>query len=218
VNRSDLGHRLIGDALDWLRETYPQHGFGVERDVVWTLHRWLTARAAALGCRVWTDYPMVRGPRRALSADLAVVDSANTILSAAEFKFEPSHIREDVQKQKLPVIGWAGVLADIVRIGDWVAIGRAGSGWAVCVDEGGKGTGLTQVLAFRRFTSEWPFLHRLPPGAQRARHRHRVGVSVALFFALRLVATQGTGPAVRRPGLLAEACRRFGMSLGRRVG
>jgi len=51
-----------------------------------------------------------------------------------------------------------------------------------------------------------------------ARQRHRVGVLVAFLYALVLVATQGAGPVLRRPGLLAEACRRCGLALGRQLG
>ncbi|MGH2800872.1 MAG: ATP-grasp domain-containing protein, partial [Thermoleophilaceae bacterium] len=52
----------------------------------------------------------------------------------------------------------------------------------------------------------------------RTRHRHGAGVSVVSLCALIVIATQSAGPAVWRPGLLAEACRRFGLALGRQLG
>jgi hypothetical protein len=132
--------RAFDRALGWLRDTYPTHGFGVERDVVWTLAKRLVAdiRDQGLTLKVWTDYPVERGPRRAWSADIAVVgtDAVRPRL-VAEFKFEPSHRRPDVQPQKLPVIGWGDVTKDAVRVERWVREGFALFGIAVLLDEGG---------------------------------------------------------------------------------
>ena len=47
---SDLqgdAHRALGDALDWLRSTYPEHRIVVERDLVWTLQKWLIHEVTA---------------------------------------------------------------------------------------------------------------------------------------------------------------------------
>lgn len=138
VNESDAvsADALVAAAMAKLRLEYPSQRFNVERDVVWTVQRWLAASAAERGWRVWNDYPMVKGPRRALSADLAITGDDGLVLCAVEFKYEPSPSRSDVQRQKLPVIDWRGAAADSVRIADWVGIGRSATGWAVCIDEG----------------------------------------------------------------------------------
>jgi hypothetical protein len=131
---------LILDALAWLRSSYPQHGFYVERDLVWTLQKWLDREitARALGLRVLNDYGVEPGPRRSLSGDLVLlpVDSPTPLL-VAEFKFEPSHERGDIDPKKLPVVGWHGVVKDVDRIRRWVESGLTAEGLAVFVDEGG---------------------------------------------------------------------------------
>lgn len=139
----DLGndtYRLLGDALDWLRSTYPGHGVFVERDLVWTLQKWLLRAAAVrhLPVRVFNDYGVEPGPRRSLSADLALLSLDSPVpLVAAEFKFEPSRLRTDIDRRKLPVVGWEGVVEDVARIQRWVDDGRIGAGTAIFVDEGG---------------------------------------------------------------------------------
>jgi hypothetical protein len=55
--QGDAG-RFLTDALDRLRATYPEHGIVVERDLVWTLQKWLIREVIARGLplRVFNDY------------------------------------------------------------------------------------------------------------------------------------------------------------------
>jgi hypothetical protein len=130
--------RLFEDGLEWLRDTYGTHRFYTERDVVWTVQKWLAIECAARGMnvRVYNDYGIEPGPRRALSADIALVQPGETPAFVAEFKYEPSHRREDLLRVKLPVVGWTAVLLDVERIRRWWADGRIQQGIAVLVDEG----------------------------------------------------------------------------------
>lgn len=45
---------------------------------------------------------MIPGPRRHLSADLAIRSDEDDVLLAAEFKFEPAHRRLDLLSHKFP--------------------------------------------------------------------------------------------------------------------
>lgn len=88
--------------------------------------------------RVFNDHGIEPGPRRSLSGDLVVVPMYVPMpLVVAEFKFEPSHRRADIDPRKLPVVGWEGVVEDVARIRRWVDGGLAKTGIAIFVDEGG---------------------------------------------------------------------------------
>jgi hypothetical protein len=58
-------------------------------------------------------------------------------LIVAEFKFEPSHRRSDIDPKMLPVVGWDSVMKDVGRIRDWIERRLIGSRMAIFVDEGG---------------------------------------------------------------------------------
>src|SRR5262245_58981578 len=128
------------EALRWLQAHYDSFCFYQERDVVWTLQRHLVAeiRQRDLDLRVWNDYPMFREGRRAEHADLVLQAAEGTIKVAAEFKYEPSHTRLDIPRQKLPVVFWGseGVAHDIRRVRRFVEEGKAETAYAVFIDEG----------------------------------------------------------------------------------
>jgi hypothetical protein len=88
------------------------------------------------GWIVHNDYPVIPGPRRAFSADLVLRDPSDATALAAEFKFEPSAARHDIQKHKLPVIEYADYSHDITRIDRFVSEGRCNCAVAILVDEG----------------------------------------------------------------------------------
>lgn len=114
---------LLDDALWWLRETYAEHGFSVERDLVRTLQRRLSRQAAVdgLGVRVFNDYGVEPGARRHLSADIRRPRGRRPgPLVVVEFKYEPSPRRLEVDRRKLPVTDWAGAAAAVERIRRWV--------------------------------------------------------------------------------------------------
>jgi hypothetical protein len=131
---------LVEGAFRWLQEHYDMFVFYQERDLVWTIQGHLVAeiRRRDLDFRIWNDYPMFRQGRRAESADLVLQAADGTIKVAIEFKYEPSHTRADIQRQKLPVVDWGsvGVVHDIERVRRCVAEGKAEVAYAVFVDEG----------------------------------------------------------------------------------
>lgn len=124
--------------MDSLRDSYDEHRFFVERDLVCAvqLDLWERIRARRLGWSVFNDYPMIPGPRRAFSADLAIRDPDERILLAVEFKFEPDHRRSDLLAHKFPVIGWGDAQRDIERIRQFVDEAAAPAAYAILVDEG----------------------------------------------------------------------------------
>jgi hypothetical protein len=133
---------LFGEAVEWLRENYRQFEFWVERDVVWTLQTRLRTMISERGLSftVLSDYGMLPGPRRSLSADLVIRNAAGHVLVAAELKYEPSHLRPEFQSQpgKLPVVFWGadGVAKDVARIWQFVEAGAARAAFAMFIDEG----------------------------------------------------------------------------------
>lgn len=129
---------LFEDAIAWLRDTYDERPFYVERDVVYAMQvrLWEMIRDREVDWEVFNDYPMLPGPRRAFSADIAVRDGSGKVLVAAEFKYEPDHSRPDLLAHKFPVVGWETVLKDVERIRRFVEAGKAEVAYAVFVDEG----------------------------------------------------------------------------------
>jgi hypothetical protein len=133
---------LAEEAVDWLRENYGRFEFWVERDLVWTLqtHLRTVITERSLPFTVLNDYAMLPGPRRSLSADLVLRDAAGQVLVAAEFKYEPSHLRPEFRCQpgKLPVVFWGadGVAKDVARIRQFVEADVTRAAFAMFLDEG----------------------------------------------------------------------------------
>lgn len=130
---------LFEDVLAWLNESYDQFTFYVERDVVWTIQGELIRkiRERQMPLRIFNDFAVVKGPRRGLCADLAILDQSNKVKLAAEFKYEPDHRRTDILRQKLPVVGWKDMEKDISRIREFIEAGAIEAGYTVFIDEGG---------------------------------------------------------------------------------
>lgn len=131
---------IFEESLDWLRTNYSAYKFFVERDVVWTLQNHLRNEIErnGVGLKVFNDYGILPGDRRKFSADLALIGIDNKIEVAAEFKYEPSHTRHDIPREKLPVVGWGdeGVAKDIKRIEEFVGSGLVKKAYAILIDEG----------------------------------------------------------------------------------
>ena len=140
---SDPAAKLFWAAIDWLRESYSQHQFFVERDVVWTVQKRLIDEISRQGLpyRVFNDFPVLKGKRRGISADLVLLGEEGTVAVAAEFKYEPWHGRgnRDILPSKFPVVEWgiAGVAKDIDRIRNFVEQGAAQAAFSLFIDEGG---------------------------------------------------------------------------------
>ena len=132
---------LFEESLNWLRENYGKFEFWVERDLVWTVQTRLRTliRERSLPYEVFNDYPLLPGTRRARSADLVIRNAAKEALVAAEFKYEPSHLRAEfvALPGKLPVVFWGldGVGKDVARIHEFVEAGAARVGFVVFIDE-----------------------------------------------------------------------------------
>lgn len=69
--------------------------------------------------------------------DLAILDEDNLITLALEFKYEPSHRREDILRTKFPVVFWDEVKKDIERIHYFVESGKVQAAYSILIDEGG---------------------------------------------------------------------------------
>ena len=128
--------RVFLAAIADLKLSYSDQTFWVERDVVLWLQRRITGMLPT-GMTVFNDFGLMPGPRRARSADLAILDGGRVQL-AAEFKFEPAASRTDIMANKLPVIGWGDYEKDVERIKEFVGAGVTPLGWAICIDEGGR--------------------------------------------------------------------------------
>lgn len=139
---------LFEESIAWLKDNYDEFGFQVERDIVWTLQTYIVKgiKERDLPFRVFNDYPMLRGARRSLSADLVVIEG-DAVEVAAEFKYEPSHRRPDIQLQKVTpsVVFWGaasseagmGVSHDVERARQFVDTGKAMAAYSIFIDEGG---------------------------------------------------------------------------------
>ena len=131
--------RLFLDALAWLGDLYGERVYYVERDIVYTVQSRLNELIES-GHGAWTvynDYPMLPGPRRSRSADLALLEASGQVVLAVEFKYEPCHRRHDVLKNRLPVTEWKDIVKDTDRVRQFVDEGKAPIAYAVVIDEGG---------------------------------------------------------------------------------
>jgi hypothetical protein len=162
----DTAISLFENTFEWLRENYSNLHFFVERDVVWTIQTRLLDQIHKynLPFRVFNDYAMLPGTNRSISADIAILDRENNQVElAVEFKYEPSHTRDDIPKNKFPVVFWKDVEKDITRIHEFVAKGKTNIGFSVLIDEGGyfhskRTTGLNQWKSWGKNT--WVYSSR----------------------------------------------------------
>ena len=145
---------IFKEVLESIRVDYLAFGFYVERDFVWCVQNriWDRIRNDNLPYIVYHDYPIEEGRNRGISVDLAVVrsgvyqkgsfkDVMHGKASAefvAEFKFEPSKMRNDICTHKLPVVEWKKANEDIERITRFIVDKKTKSAAAILVDEFGR--------------------------------------------------------------------------------
>ncbi len=130
---------LIIEAFEWLRANYSEQHFFKERDIEWTLQRYLQQRISAhdLPYEVHHNYRV-----RSKLADLVLLDCTDQQIEAAiELKYEPSHNRRrEFRDTKFPVALWndpkGSVEVDIQRIQEFVEAGKVQTAFAVFIDEG----------------------------------------------------------------------------------
>lgn len=138
----NTAEEIFLNSLDWLKNSYDNFHFYLERDLVWTLQCHLTqlVEQSKVPIRVYNDYPIIKKERRSLCADIALVSTkTNQVELLAEFKYEPSHQRDDILPTKFPVVFWGkdGVGKDVERVRDFVMNEGASCGYSIFVDEGG---------------------------------------------------------------------------------
>ncbi len=140
---------LFCEVFHWLKETYNEHQFFTERDIVWTFQKKLieSIKLNNLPYKVISDYGLVKGSNRSKSVDIAIIDSKMDINKlhqkvelAIEFKYEPNKIRagEDIPKHKFPVTSWNLINKDIDRIKKYKSNNKAVSSILLLIDEGGR--------------------------------------------------------------------------------
>jgi hypothetical protein len=131
-------NKIFLESMDWLKENYSVFRFITERDIVWTLQKKISdiINREHLTLKVFNDYPMIKAHRRSLSADLVVLNELSEVEVAVEFKYEPSHKRNEYTEGKFPVTDRKGILNDITRIKEFTDSGKAKIGHAIFVDEG----------------------------------------------------------------------------------
>ncbi|NHZ71726.1 MAG: hypothetical protein GWP17_01410 [Aquificales bacterium] len=100
--------KIFSDTLIWLENNYGQFRFWMERDLVWTVQNRLihAIQDRNLSYKVFNDYPMFPSENRREFADLVILDADNQVQIAIEFKYEPSHQRDDILPSKFPVVPW----------------------------------------------------------------------------------------------------------------
>ena len=67
--------KLFEEAILWLRANYKNYRFFTERDMVWTIQTQVISVIGKekLPYKVMNDYPILRGKRRSLCADIAIL-------------------------------------------------------------------------------------------------------------------------------------------------
>ena len=148
---------LFFEVFHWLKETYNEHHFFTERDIVWTFQKKLIEliKLNNLPYKVISDYGLIKGSNRSKSVDIAIIDSKMDINElhkkvklAIEFKYEPNKLRagndipkqkcNDIPKQKFPVTSWNLINKDIDRIKNYKSNKKAVSSIFLLIDEGGR--------------------------------------------------------------------------------
>ncbi len=133
---------LFNNSLKWLRKNYKKQPFFTERDIVWTLQKYLRKKIEhkKLSYKVYNDWPIEKSSgRRSKCVDLAIVEGKEIIV-VAEFKYEPDHKRkEDFSENKLrnSVVSWSAVCDDVKRA-KCFAENKVKFAFSVFIDEGGK--------------------------------------------------------------------------------
>ena len=131
-----MGHRdaepmtpteLFENTMDWLQDHYEDFGFCLERDVAWTVQKYIAREieASHLPYRIVHEYSR---------ADL-VIFHADSIAVVIEFKYEPRPSRSVAGK--FPVTEWPAIVKDIHKNIERVEDGQAKAVYSVFIDEGG---------------------------------------------------------------------------------
>ncbi len=147
---------LFENTMDWLRDSYGEHRFFLERDIVWTAQLRLLQEVeqANLSYQVFNDYKIQKG---APGADLVILDG-DSVAVAAEFKYEPSPKRkaavqpkptgspvtrrraqqrvQDILTTKLPLANWREIEKDFEKVRGYFYDDSVTASYAILIDEG----------------------------------------------------------------------------------
>lgn len=147
---------IFEKSLNWLKENYENFDFFRERDIVWTLQNKISdlIKINRLNYKVYEEYPILPGNNRSVTVDLAIMEKSfiprqgKLIEVVAEFKYEPSKLRENIlgyfyseegkKKTRFPIIFYnnKGIKKDIIRIKDYISKGLAKTAYLIFFDEG----------------------------------------------------------------------------------
>jgi len=139
---------VFNKTLKWIEENYSKYTFFAERDIVWTFQNKVQQIISEnnLPLKVFNDYPILKGKRRGLSADIVILNENNQVELAIEFKYEPDHKRGKEQNCNIwptkldpSVVFWGkeGVLKDVERCEEFIDKGVATAAVTIFIDEGG---------------------------------------------------------------------------------
>ncbi|MDY6964941.1 MAG: hypothetical protein SVM80_03085 [Halobacteriota archaeon] len=138
---------VFDETLKWIGENYSKFTFFVERDVVWTFQNKVQQLISEnnLPLKVFNNYPILKGKRQGLSADIVILNEDNKVELAIEFKYEPDHKRGKEPNQNIwptkldpSVVFWGkqGVLKDVERCEEFISKGVATAAVTIFIDEG----------------------------------------------------------------------------------
>ena len=93
MKRPDEARQIFGETLEWFKENYGDYEFFAERDLVWIFQQKLKEIVTrdSLALRVYNDFPMLKAIRRSRCTDLAILNEAQEVELAIEFKYELDH-------------------------------------------------------------------------------------------------------------------------------
>ena len=137
----ELSVELFEGVLEWLHKNYHTYTFYTARDIVWIMQTSMAKiiKNKNLPLRVFHDYGPLQTDWRKNYIDLVILGRDDSVKVAAEFRYEPSHKRDDISAEKFPAITWdkKGIKADVECVKEFVAKDVADTAYLVFIDEGG---------------------------------------------------------------------------------
>ena len=119
--------KLLRDGVNYLLENYKSFDFFYERDVTWILHKYMLDKInkEKLPYKLFCEYDLF---------DMVIIND-NEIEYVVEIKYEPSHLRNDIQEKRLKqhCITVNDINTDIDKI---INFDKCKKGFVIFVDEG----------------------------------------------------------------------------------
>ena len=129
--------QLFEDTLTLVLNTFTSHRFVKERDIEWTIYKYLIDRieSQVLPYRVLDGHTMLTHPSK-VSADLVILTPADAVEVAIELKYEPHNKRKDIASGKFPRYDYREIVEDVEKIQTYVRQRLAREAYAILIDEG----------------------------------------------------------------------------------